>query len=247
VLLGLSSAATGADVHGFRPARHVTAPTVAYEIQQHEVTWSEFEAWAASAPDAGAPVARPAWVPAAPAERARWPVTNVSWSAAMAYCRALGGSLPTKEEWELAARGAERRPFAWGAQPLDRTRTHAYAGADARTVAVMSSEQDATPGDDERSVIYDLMGNAREWTADLFRDDLPDQPEGWTQAAGRAFRAVRGLPLAQDAPLAMQLEPAAYRNALCASGPCPPATAQQTQYVGFRCARRAGAAAGAPR
>jgi sulfatase modifying factor 1 len=37
------------------------------------------------------------------------PVTNVSWFAAMAYCRSLGKRLPSADEWEFAALADETR------------------------------------------------------------------------------------------------------------------------------------------
>ena len=37
------------------------------------------------------------------------PVTNVSWFAAMAYCRSVGKRLPSSDEWEFAALADETR------------------------------------------------------------------------------------------------------------------------------------------
>jgi formylglycine-generating enzyme required for sulfatase activity len=165
-------------------------------------------------------------------------VVGVGWGQASAFCHAIGGALPTEEQWEFAARGPDLRPHAWGSQTLDLARTNAFGGPSATLKPVRGSSQDRTPGEDH-TIIYDMIGNAQEWTADLYREDYAGRDESWVQEAGITFRAIRGLPLDAEAPRHMPRVSAAHRDVLCATGECPPAAAVIGKQVGFRCARAA--------
>jgi serine/threonine-protein kinase len=229
VLLGVQSDREPATVHGFRPGRKITSPAASYDLQEHEVTWSEIEPWLASSRTL---LEFPPWA-AVPDARASLPVTGVTWSIALAYCKSLGGWLPTEEQWEYAARGPERRPNSWGADRLDRSLTHAYAGPTATPAAVKTSMQDQTPA----PVLYDLIGNVQEWTAGLWREDTPGTDESWVESGPTSIRAIRGLPLEVEPPQSVQAESAAFREQLCATGPCVEKGAELRRYVGFRCAK----------
>lgn len=89
----------------------------------------------------------------------RWPVICVSWYGADEYCRAHGKRLPLETEWELAAKGADGRPFPWGSES-PRPGGVAFAPLDEgqRPRDVGSSRQDISPDG-----VYDLGGNAAEW------------------------------------------------------------------------------------
>ncbi len=233
MLLGVAADAPETTL-GFRPDRAIAAPKQPYELQQHEVTWGELEPWLAEHKDIE--VRRPATLPPDRASRAKLPATGVPWTAAYEYCKSIGGVLPSEEQWELAARGAEGRAAAWGDARLDPVLTHAFAG-DAWTLApVMTSDQDRTP---DAEPIFDLMGNAREWSADVWREDRAADSDDWAVEGGMTYRAVRGLPLAAPQPATLQRELAAYREPLCATGPCMEKAWELLASVGFRCARAA--------
>jgi eukaryotic-like serine/threonine-protein kinase len=238
-LLGLDSAGSDEE-RGFRPERKIAAPRAAFEIQQHEVTWGELDAWLDT--HAERRFERPAWVPGDPGGREKLPATGVSWDVAREYCKSIAGTLPTEEQWEFAARGADRRAYGWGDKSVDLAMTHAYVGdapkegwATPPVTEVMTSDQDITASEPP---IYDMMGNAEEWTQDLFREDTKSD-ERWVQAGGMTWRALRGLPLAEKPPASFPTVGAAYRSPGCATGECPPAAAEIRQYVGFRCIRPA--------
>jgi hypothetical protein len=85
-----------------------------------------------------------------------------------------------------------------------------------------------------------MIGNVQEWTLGLWRTDRPGEPEGWVSPGKETtIRAIRGLPLDEEPPRAIQDETAAYREELCATGACVEKTATKLRYVGFRCARPA--------
>ena len=244
VYLGLSKELGRGQASGFRPSRKVLAPTAPFEVMQHEVTWDELDLWLLE--NAGRAFMRPSFAVAALTDKAmvgkrpggNHPATGVPWEVAYAYCRALGGALPTEEQWEYAARGEEKRPYAWGSNLPDLMRVAAYQGKGATPGPVMSSDQDVTPAPAGES-IFDLMGNAQEWTSDLWREGTPGQDETWVQDGATSFRAVRGLPLDQAPPSPMPAEGAAYRDALCATGPCVEGARDAYKFVGFRCVRAA--------
>ena len=239
LVLGVRSNDAPSAIPGFRPSRRVRAPSHPYVIQQHEVTWGELRPWLAQ--HAEHQVALPGGL--SEADAASLPASGMSWAAAMAFCKSVGGALPTEEEWEYAARGADLRPHPWGAQPLDGFRTHAYRQGSKQLSPVMTNEQDATPGGDGGR-IFDLAGNAREWTADIYRLDVPGEDESWTQSGGVTYRAVRGLPPFAESPASLPRETAAFREALCATGPCPPDAADLLRHIGFRCSKRVGSGLG---
>jgi tetratricopeptide (TPR) repeat protein/formylglycine-generating enzyme required for sulfatase activity len=102
------------------------------------------------------------------AESARWPVVCVAWHGADEYCRAQGKRLPLEVEWELAAKGAENRPFPWGDDPprQDGVAFDLRDGAQVHPRAVGDSPQDVSPDG-----VHDLGGNVAEWVEDQ-RGDL---------------------------------------------------------------------------
>lgn len=139
-----------------------------FEIDRHEVTVAEYRAFLKAS---GRP-APPAWEQSPPPHDS-CPATGVTWEEASAYAAWLGKRLPTAEEWEWAARGAERRFFPWGDAAPDGTRAN-YADKQlnvphndpanddgfAGLAPVGSFPAGATP-----QGVMDMAGNAREWTS----------------------------------------------------------------------------------
>ena len=83
-----------------RPVHRVSLS--AFSIDRNEVTNGDYAVFV-KATGATAPYH---WGGAEPAAaKATWPVYNVSWHEAVAYCAWRGARLPTEAEWEKAARG----------------------------------------------------------------------------------------------------------------------------------------------
>jgi len=226
--LGLSDSeandALAASRTGFRPSARVTAPVVTYRIESHEVTWGEL-ALATTLKEAAAP---PQWLPHDPKRQANLPATGVPWQMADAFCRGLGGDLPSEAEWEWAARGSELRYFPWGREAFTPSEVHITAGRPVPVVAVATSKLDHTPGD---APIWDLLGNAQEWTRDPFR---AADPAAAADPKISTRKAIRGWPLgAPGAPT--PAEGATYRSSGCADPSC--LATEVLEHVGFRCVR----------
>ncbi|HEX6188753.1 MAG TPA: formylglycine-generating enzyme family protein [Pyrinomonadaceae bacterium] len=171
-----------------------------------------------------------------PKGKANHPVVNVSWYAAVAYCRSQGKRLPTEAEWEYAARGGLlNQSFPWGDEPADKTRAN-YGGSGIKTTTAVGSYPANAYG------LFDMAGNVWEFLADEWRP-YSDRPQT-NPLSGQALLTDgrRSLVLEQDpedvttrrvirggsfggAPLNLRVT---YRDSH------PPEGARE--FVGFRCA-----------
>jgi formylglycine-generating enzyme required for sulfatase activity len=110
-----------------------------------------------------------------PAGAAKLPVTGVDWYDASAYARWGGKRLPTEEEWEFVARGEEGRLYPWG-NTWDAAMANAAGDLGGGPAEVGKFNGVSPLG------VYDLIGNAWEWTASDLEPypggQLPKVPEG---------------------------------------------------------------------
>jgi len=129
----------------------------AYWIDRYEVTQADYARFVSQA---GHPPPR-TWTKGQPL-RGDHPVIAVSWTDADAFCRWAGKRLPTEAEWEKAARGDDGRLWPWGSE-YHKGFANLQDGDIKDTVPVGSSPHDLSPYG-----VYDMAGNAMEWTASWY-------------------------------------------------------------------------------
>lgn len=132
------------------------------------------------------------------------PVVGISAEAAMAYCRWLSEKLsmtvrlPSADEWEKAARGADGRLYPWG-NYFDSSKAFTRENLQASQNFGKWAAPKQFAQDCSIYGVYDMAGNVREWTGTVFNDGT-----GMYQIKGSSSVAPkRYLPLykADDTPL----------------------------------------------
>lgn len=152
----------------------------------------------------------------------KYPINNVSWDGAAAYCEHVNGRLPTEAEWEYAARGEDGRLYPWGDAFPNETRAIFNSESFESLVPV-----DGLPDGASAFGIYGMAGSMWEWTADWYNERYYlESPLLNPQGPDRGFnRVTRGgaWPFNNHADRIRS----SNRNAL--------APEQLHSIVGFRC------------
>jgi formylglycine-generating enzyme required for sulfatase activity len=95
-------------------------------------------------------------------DRSTYPVTQVTWHGAVAYCEAIDRELPTEAQWERAARGPANWIYPWGQQWVPQ-----YANTSTSGSSGFLPVTDFTEGASNWGAL-NMAGNVREWTADWY-------------------------------------------------------------------------------
>lgn len=97
--------------------------------------------------------------------------------------------LPSEAEWEYACRAGSARRYCWGDQASPDRAAYLAAGA-----APLAGPQPCGSYPANGFGLFDMHGNVREWTLDLWHDDLSDTPADGSPALGghSAMNVIRG-------------------------------------------------------
>lgn len=197
------------------PARRIHVD--AFAIDRYEVTTAEYrECVAAGACDVAPLVSGDTRY-----LKGEWPMVNVSWFDASAYCRWRGKRLPTEAEWEKAARGTDGRRWPWGGYyrqaggnlgKLDSLAMRMLGARQLRSTQRMPLDTSVGDPSDGYEIlappgsmiwgkspygVMNMVGNVSEWVADYYSESgyegLPAiNPVRSVPVGGERWRAVRG-------------------------------------------------------
>jgi formylglycine-generating enzyme required for sulfatase activity len=170
-----------------KPVHEVTfSPYLMARTETTNAAFAEFvEATGARKPR------NPQWSPDYFDSSPEYPVVNVSWQEAKAFCEWAGLRLPTEAEWEFAAVGDTGGTYPWGNEAPG-------AGGTWRAVHDAKDDgfaQDAPVGSLEAGIspfgMRDMSGNVWEWTADGYRPYSADAQTDPEPASG-SEKVLRG-------------------------------------------------------
>jgi formylglycine-generating enzyme required for sulfatase activity len=191
------------------PQKRIEIP-VPFSIGVFPVLVSEYDAAVGTLPPAEPPAprsrgwtsifrGRPGTAEVGAALNPSLPVTNVSFEDANGFVTGISSKtgesyrLPSEAEWEYACRAGSRGRYSFG-DVVDAT--SAVFGSSAGPVAPGSFSANAFG-------LYDMHGNVREWTADLWHESYESTPlDGSPAVEGHSsMRVVRGGGWSDGAPM----------------------------------------------
>jgi hypothetical protein len=129
------------------------------------------------------------------------PVVGVTFHEAQAYACAHGSRLQTVSERRWVVRGAEKRPYPWGA-PFGQGKANTREEALGKPCAVALYAADCTP-----EGVADLAGNVAEWLDGGMSDQATLHPGSWVRPSMAAWAKALEMarPGARSADLGFRL------------------------------------------
>jgi formylglycine-generating enzyme required for sulfatase activity len=174
-----------AESYGDEPLREVNLRP--FRIGKYPITVAQYLCFVE---DGTAPDREPGnWVEQQ--EHPNWPVVNVSWHQAAAYCEWAGGRLPAEEEWERAARGPNCTIYPWGNEEIDPSRANYSENNVGHPTPV-----GLYPSGASAEGACDMIGNVFEWTSSqwserrgtyVWRGGCFDLGRGYARSSYRSY------------------------------------------------------------
>lgn len=158
-----------------RPEHEVTLGT--FQITQYEVSVEQYRSFCKFTNRQMPPPPPYGWVDS-------YPMTNVTWEEANAYCAWVGGRLPTEAEWEYAARDGGGKSTYSGGNQLNSLAVYAENSGN-RPAKTASKRANGFQ-------LYDMSGNVSEWCADWFGKYTKDAKTNPNGASNGKYKVVRG-------------------------------------------------------
>ena len=123
-----------------------------------------------------------------------YPVINVDWEQASAYCAWAGGRLPSEAEWEKAARGPNGNKYPWGNESLSCDLANYNQGTyeNSKYCVGDTSEVGSYPEGASYYGAMDMAGNVWEWVNDWYANTYDahqlNNPPGPSSGTSRVLR-----------------------------------------------------------
>jgi formylglycine-generating enzyme required for sulfatase activity len=161
-------------------------------------------------------------------DRYRYPVTNITAIQASQFCAWIGRRLPTASEWELAARSPAGWHWPWGDEPDPETFDRAYFSYEEYN-ALPVQETGLTHAGQSPEGVYDLAGNAWEWTCTPYTNTMicPDECINLTVEFSEAITVKGGGGYTEPDEIGKTM---AYHSRWMTTSP--------ESFIGFRCVKK---------
>ncbi len=163
---------------------HEVTISAPFAIGLHEVSRAEYQSFCAATGRA---------CPQAPWPEADQPAVRITWQDANDYTRWLSEQtgatyrLPSEAEWEYAARGGTQTRYPFGDELTPADGRFSYASPLSSPLPLGNLSVRANPFG-----LYHMLGNVREWTADVWSPGYVGAPADATPRTGVGDRVVRG-------------------------------------------------------